>query len=302
MLPTNYHHLYYFWIIAKSGSISSAKERLLLSQPTISTQIALLEKGLKTKLFLRSRSGMALTPEGKLLLIYCNKIFSLGDEMLNALEDSRHGATATVRLGVHKSISRQFVLEIINYLQHAAPEMQVYIYSGSSTEVESKLRNYNLCMTITHEDISHSHPEEIKSCLITKVPVIFVASPGLAAKIKRFPQDMEGRPLLVRTPEDPLARDITTFFERHRIHPRIVAETEDNELLQALAIKGKGIVGLNISSVREDLRSRRLQKVNRTATGLTRDIWFSATRHPHPNQLIADIIKKLMNAHGFSFT
>jgi len=299
MLPINYHHLYYFWIIAKSGSISIARERLLLSQPTISTQIALLEKGLKTRLFIRSRSGMTLTQEGSLLLGYCNKIFSLGDEMLHALEDNRHGSQATFRLGFHKSISRQFVLEIINHLQHVAPELQVYIYSGSSAELSVKLRDYNLCMAITYEDISHSHSEEIKACLISKVPVIFVASPMLAAKVKKFPHDMEGRPLLVRTAEDPLARDIAVFFEHHRVHPRIVAETEDSELLHTLAIKGKGIVGLNISSVRDDLRSRRLLKVNRTATGLTRDIWFSAPRHPHPNRKIAEIVKELMTAHNF---
>lgn len=301
MVPTNFHHLYYFWIIAKSGSISSARERLLLSQPTISTQIRLLEKSLKTKLFLRSRSGMALTPEGKLILGYCNKIFSLGDEMLQSLEDRKHGRTATFRLGFHKSISRQFVLELINHLQREAPDMQVYIYSGSSAELTAKLLDYNLCMAMTYKDISHGQEDAIKSRLAAKVPIIFVASPVLAGKFKRFPRDMENAPLLVRTSDDPLSRDIAAFFERRKLHPRLVAETEDSELLKTLAIKGKGVVGLNISSVREDLRARRLIKVNRKPTGLARDIWLSAPRHPHPDKQIAGIVEKLLATHNFAF-
>ena len=50
----NYNHLFYFWLVAREGSIARACEQLQVTQPTISTQIRNLEKSLGEKLFTRA--------------------------------------------------------------------------------------------------------------------------------------------------------------------------------------------------------------------------------------------------------
>ena len=50
----NYHHLYYFWVVAKQGSIARAVDKLRLAQPTISGQLKQLEETLGEKLFTRA--------------------------------------------------------------------------------------------------------------------------------------------------------------------------------------------------------------------------------------------------------
>ena len=90
----NYHHLYYFWITAKEGSISGASEKLRVGQPTISTQIKNLECSFNHSLFVRKSRGLHLTEAGKVVLDYANQIFSLGNELMEVVKDetfSRYG-------------------------------------------------------------------------------------------------------------------------------------------------------------------------------------------------------------------
>src|ERR1051326_5707504 len=76
MLPVNFNHLYYFWVITKAGGISAARGQLLLSQSTLSLQIKQLERSVGRRLFWRGRHGMTLTADGKLAFDYCERIFS----------------------------------------------------------------------------------------------------------------------------------------------------------------------------------------------------------------------------------
>jgi LysR family transcriptional regulator, transcriptional activator of nhaA len=61
----NYHHLLYFWVVAKDGSIAAASKRLRLAPPTISGQIHSLEEVLGVKLFMHSGRKLVLTDAGR---------------------------------------------------------------------------------------------------------------------------------------------------------------------------------------------------------------------------------------------
>ena len=81
----NYHHLLYFWMVAKEGGITAAAERLHLAQPTLSSQIQKLEKSMGVKLFDRVGRGLVLSETGHTVFRYADEIFSLGREMTDAL-------------------------------------------------------------------------------------------------------------------------------------------------------------------------------------------------------------------------
>ncbi len=84
----NYHHLMYFWMVAKEGSVSRASEQLHLAQPTLSSQIKKLEKSLGVKLFDRVGRQMVLTETGQMVYRYAEEIFTLGRELTDALRDA----------------------------------------------------------------------------------------------------------------------------------------------------------------------------------------------------------------------
>ena len=74
----NYHHLYYFWITAKEGSITGASKKLGIGQPTISTQIKNLEDALNQSVFSREGKRLNLTETGRVVLDYANQNIHTG--------------------------------------------------------------------------------------------------------------------------------------------------------------------------------------------------------------------------------
>ena len=87
MIPLNYHHLYYFYMIARAGSITKACETLLLAQATVSAQLQELEKAFGRPLFERRKKRLFLTEDGRIVLDYAESIFDLGRELQDTLRD-----------------------------------------------------------------------------------------------------------------------------------------------------------------------------------------------------------------------
>ena len=83
----NYHHLLYFWTVAREGTIARASQELRLAQPTISGQIRVLEEHLGEKLFQRSGRNLVLTDIGRVVYRYADDIFGLGRELMDTLKD-----------------------------------------------------------------------------------------------------------------------------------------------------------------------------------------------------------------------
>ena len=81
----NYHHLLYFWTVAREGSVSKAGQQLRLAQPTISGQLRVLEEALGGKLFVKSGRNLRLTEFGAMVYRYADEIFSTGRELMHAV-------------------------------------------------------------------------------------------------------------------------------------------------------------------------------------------------------------------------
>src|SRR5215213_3652387 len=92
----NFHHLRYFWLVAREGSVTRAAKRLRVTQPTVSEQLQALERALDTKLFRREGRSLALTETGRNVLRHAEEIFALGEGLLDAV----HGRQTARRLTV----------------------------------------------------------------------------------------------------------------------------------------------------------------------------------------------------------
>src|SRR5512133_3896684 len=82
----NYHHLRYFWVVAREGSLRKAAEKLQGSPPSISEQIHELEEALGEPLFRRAGRSNVLTDAGQIVLRYAEEIFGLGAELISAVK------------------------------------------------------------------------------------------------------------------------------------------------------------------------------------------------------------------------
>ena len=108
MVDLNYHHLRYFWAVAKEGGLTRAAERLHVSQSALSTQIRQLEEHLGQSLFVRAARSMQLTEAGQLALGYAETIFRAGDELVDVLQGEAMPKRAVLRVGSVATLSRNF--------------------------------------------------------------------------------------------------------------------------------------------------------------------------------------------------
>ncbi|HEY9511469.1 MAG TPA: LysR family transcriptional regulator, partial [Rhodanobacter sp.] len=103
----NFHHLFYFWRIARLGHLTRAAQELHTSQSSLSAQIRQLEERLGDALFTREGRRLVLTETGHLVLAYAENIFGLGQEMLGRLQGHSEGVTR-LRIGSVATMSRNY--------------------------------------------------------------------------------------------------------------------------------------------------------------------------------------------------
>jgi LysR family transcriptional activator of nhaA len=104
----NYHHLRYFWAIAREGGLTKAATKLNVAQSAISIQLRQLEETLGHPLFVRQNRKLALTEAGRITLQYAESIFKAGDELVDTLQHRSRRTRQVLRIGAVATLSRNF--------------------------------------------------------------------------------------------------------------------------------------------------------------------------------------------------
>jgi DNA-binding transcriptional LysR family regulator len=138
-MALNLNHLELLHAVAAEGSISRGAERLLISQPAVSKQIASLERALGLALLERLPRGVRLTQAGEIVAGYANRIFALRDETLLAIEDYRGLRRGRLRIGASTSISVYVLPELIVRFRQQFPHIQIQLEVARSSEIEKRL-------------------------------------------------------------------------------------------------------------------------------------------------------------------
>src|SRR5689334_24797632 len=109
----NFHHLLYFWTVAREGSVASASAKLRLAQPTLSGQIHTLEDALGEKLFERAGRGLRLTDMGRVVSGYADEIFALGRELTESVKGRPTGRPLQLKVGVADALPKLVAYRLV---------------------------------------------------------------------------------------------------------------------------------------------------------------------------------------------
>jgi LysR family transcriptional activator of nhaA len=239
----NYHHLFYFWTVAREGSLRKASEKLRVSQPSISAQISALENALGEKLFRPSGRTKVLTETGHVAMGYAEEIFSLGREMMNALHYRPGIRPARFSIGVTDSVPKSIAYEIIRPVLHLRPAVQAVCREEKIDTLLGQLAAHRLDIILADEPAPSGLKFKTFHHSLGTSDVTFCAPPGLAAKLRRdFPQSLDGAPALLPTENTAFRMALESWFESARIRPHIVAEFEDTALMHRAAEDGLGFI------------------------------------------------------------
>ena len=238
----NYHHLLYFWTVAREGSIARAGAKLGLAQPTISGQIRSLENVLGEKLFSRSGRGLVLTDVGRLVLGYAEDIFSLGRELLDSVKDRPTGRPIRFVVGVADVLPKAVAYRLIEPALHLAESVQVICREDRPDRLLTELAAHELDVILSDAPISPLVRVRAFNHLLGECGVTFFATPRLAAAHRRgFPGSLQGAPFLLPTEITTVRRSLDEWFETRQIRPRVVGEFDDFSLLRTFGEAGAGL-------------------------------------------------------------
>jgi LysR family transcriptional regulator, transcriptional activator of nhaA len=238
----NYHHLLYFWMVAKEGSIAAAAKRLRLSQPTISTQIRMLEEVLEVELFDRSGRRLVLTEAGRVAFRYSEEIFSLGREMLDVLHDRPTDRPLQMVVGVTFVIPKLIAYRLLVPALALGSGIQVVCREDRFDQLLGQLARHELDLVLSDVPIGPDISVKAFNHLLGSCGVSLFGTPALAQKYRRgFPQSLDRAPFLLPMPGSSVRRELDRWFDELELRPDIKGEFDDSALLKVFGQSGTGV-------------------------------------------------------------
>jgi LysR family transcriptional activator of nhaA len=238
----NYHHLLYFWMVAKEGSIADAAKRLRLSQPTISTQIRQLEEILEVELFDRSGRRLVLTEAGRVAFRYADEIFNLGREMVDALQNRPTGRPVQMTVGVTDVVPKLIAYRLLLPALELPQKLHVVCREDRFDNLLGQLARHELDLVLSDVPIGPAIPIKAFNHLLGSCGVTFFAAAALARKVRRgFPRSLDGAPFLLPMPGCSVRRELDRWFDELDLRPEIVGQFDDSALLKVFGQSGVGV-------------------------------------------------------------
>ncbi len=262
----NYHHLRYFWTVAKEGSVSRAAAKLRVSQPSISEQVRELEATLGEKLFRREGRNNKLTEAGHVIFGFAEEIFALGHEMMNAVKQRPGAKRLRLHVGVVDSFPKLVTNEILRPVFSLPQTVHVLCREGKMGDLLAQLAAHRLDIVLSDEPASSSVNFKTFSHALGETGTIFCAEKTLAARLKRhFPRSLHETPALLPSDNTPFRRALESWFRAHHIQPDVVAEFEDLALMKIMAAEGRGFIAVPTLAIDETRERYGFEVVGRAA-------------------------------------
>jgi LysR family transcriptional regulator, transcriptional activator of nhaA len=258
----NYHHLRYFWTVAKEGSLAAAATKLHVSQPSISEQIRELEDALGEKLFRREGRGNKLTDAGRVVFGYANEIFTLGRELMNAVKQRPGARELRFYVGVADSFPKLVTNDILQPVFALPQTVHVICREGNMEDLLAQLAAHRLDLVLADEPASSTTNFKTFNHPLGDSGTTFCAAKALAARLKRnFPKSLHDAPALLPAENTALRRALEAWFRGAGIKPRVVAEFEDLALMKVMAAEGRGFIAVPSVATDDAVRHYRFQIV-----------------------------------------
>lgn len=280
----NYHHLFYFWTVAREGGVSKAAATLRLAQPTVSAQIKQFERAIGQTLLERQGRRVVLTETGRIVFRYADDIFTLGRELQETLKGRPAGRSLKLRVGVANAVPKLIVYRMLRPATEGGEAMQLTCHEGQPDQLLALLATHALDVVISDAPApSHLHVK-VFSHLLGESGTTFFAVSALARKVRRgFPQSLQDVPMLLPTPATVLRRALEQWFDALHIRPRVGGEFEDSALMKAFGEAGTAVFPSPTAIAHEVCRHYGVVAIGRTDEVRERYYALSAERRvTHP--------------------
>lgn len=285
----NYHHLYYFWTVARLGHLTKAAEQLHVSQSALSGQIRKLEDSLGHPLFLREGRRLKLSEAGRKAYSYAEEIFRHGEELSALFASGAVTSRERVQIGAVATLSRNFQEGFLRPLL-GREDVELSLQSGHLDDLLRRLSAHRLDLVLSNQAVLGNNDHPWRSRRLARQPVSMIGPPGLAEDF-RFPGSLHGRNLIVPGADSIVRQAFDQLCDYHKVTPRILAEVDDMALMRLLS-RDTGVVSiLPPVVVRDELRQGALVDYG-ALPGVYEEFYAISVRRQFEPALITELLSQ----------
>ena len=262
----NYHHLLYFWVVAREGSVTAASRRLHVSAPTISMQLDKLQRNLRRRLFRKAGRGLALTEQGEELLQRTDPIFSAGRRLADFLAGQAGEDVPQLVVGVPDTMPKMVSFRLLEPALRMADSVRIVCFEGKLDELLAGLAIQRYDVILSEAPLSETTRVRAYNHLLGNCGISFFATKSLAHRLRApFPACLNGAPVILPTANTLLRRSMDDWFQQQDILPRVIGEFEDSALLKEVGQSGVAVFPAATAIEAEIRRQYRVQELGRAA-------------------------------------
>ena len=257
MSRINYHHLYYFWQVARGTSLTETAQRLHISQSALSSQIKQLEQSMQVQLFRRENRRLVLTDSGYQTLKYAEDIFSRGAELEQLLLQGMQPQHSPIRIGTLSTMSRNFIESFITPLLSKS-NTRYSLLSMDQTMLLNALAQHQLDLALSNIAVQGNDNQLWQCRLLARQPVAVIGPPG--KQLTDNLSDYKGQRWVLPPVQSPVRTAFDALAAQYQLQPDIVAEADDMAMLRLLARDSGALAVIPEVVVKDELQSGRLDK------------------------------------------
>ncbi|MGJ8619799.1 MAG: LysR family transcriptional regulator [Methylophilaceae bacterium] len=289
MSRLNYHHLNYFWHVAKIGNLTKTAEILHVSQSALSSQIKQLEDSIGSQLFTRERRKLILTDVGKVTFSYAESIFKLGNELEGVLHHGQQTENQVLRIGMLSTMSRNFVEAFVNPLMNN-PKVKLVIAARGQTNLLNELSNHELDLILTNIEVRGSINQSWQCQLLTKQPICVIGHPGLSLK-QKFNEEYSQADWILPSSNMPIRAAFDGLCAQYQFQPNILGEADDMAMLRLLTRDTKAVAVMPSVVVKDEIANGNLT-VYATLPNIFENFYVVTVKKHMTNHLVNELVNR----------
>ena len=278
-----------FVAIARAGGISAAARELHVSQPTLTTQVRLLEEKYGVELFHRVGRGVQLTDTGQRLFALTGQLASIEDDALQLLKDAGEMRSGLLLVG---AVSPYQVTDILAEFSRRFPSMQVQVRFGNSEFVLRELLDFRIDVGVLAQ---FAADPRLHSLPYSRDPIVAIVARDhpFAKRPSIRIEQLQGQRMVVREEGSTARKVMDAALAKAQVTPVIAMELGSREAIREAVAKGIGIGTVAEAAFTSDPRLRMVRFSNSDAATETHVFCLRVRRNAHVVEAFTRIAEEM---------
>ena len=245
-----------FYTVAKQLSFTKAAEQLFMTQPAVTFQVKQLEEHFNTRLFERSHGKIALTPAGRLVMDYAERILAMSEEMDTRVAELTGAVAGPLLLGASTTIAEFILPQILGEFKAQHPEVEAHLTVANSETIVNRVADHTIDVGLI-ESPSYLPSLQNETCCDDELVLICAPGHALAGRKSVKAHDIAALPIVRREPGSGTREFTDNYLRECGVPPEdlnLVMELGSPEAMKGVVETGIAVAIVSRATIGKELK------------------------------------------------